>query len=532
MAQLAKGDLSPKKMLLIAFLEGFAVLGVEILGGKILSSYFGSSYIMWTVVLGITMFSLAIGYYLGGIISQKKDLSGILFNIMLAGGVLIGLMIVLSNGIFAFFSESEIYRSLIISSLLLIAPPLICIGSITSILIQIMNLSSGKAGNSSGKIYGYSTLGGITATFLIGYFIIPSFGVSYPLFVISLIMIFFAFLFFYSKQKRNFAIGGLIVFVICFGLARQKLEKKKSKYFKITYESEGILGQLKVLDSKTPDKPFPTRRLLINGIPQTYIVNEPTAYSLWRYPHFISAYASMKPASSSVLLIGLGGGSVARELKTQKFNLDVVEIDERILPLAKKYFYYKTDNSEYIVDDARHYVKRTKKKYDIVIYDVLSGEAQPNHVFTMESMDELKKILNPGGFVIVNYPGIVNDSRDIAFKALYKTFETSGFNVHYWATNPEAFDDIVFIISLDHPDFSKIVREHLNECCQALPLITEFLKNPSSQQAAVTRENIEVLHDDKPVLDHLNGNAMLNWRKIMSKEVTNAELEEGISIFK
>jgi spermidine synthase len=44
----------------------------------------------------------------------------------------------------------------------------------------------------------------------------------------------------------------------------------------------------------------------------------------------------MKDTSSSVLLIGFGGGSVARELRKLKFDFDVVELDERIMEIAKK----------------------------------------------------------------------------------------------------------------------------------------------------------------------------------------------------
>jgi spermidine synthase len=110
----------------------------------------------------------------------------------------------------------------------------------------------------------------------------------------------------------------------------------------------------------------------------------------------------------------------------------------------KKYFYFDTDKINYTIDDARHFIKRTKKKYDLIIYDVLSGEAQPNYVFTKESLEELKSALNPGAVIIINYQGVLNDPEDKAFSSLYKTFEVSGYNTYYWATDPGIFDDIIF----------------------------------------------------------------------------------------
>lgn len=523
--------ISVKIILLIAFLEGFSVMAVELLGGKILSSYFGASHIMWIVILGITMLSLAIGYYIGGKISEKGNLRNALFNIMILVGVLVGFMVITANSIFSFFSNSNIYLGLIFSSLLLILPSLLCLGSITSILIQSINQDIGNSGNSSGKIYGFSTLGGIAGTFIIGFFVIPAIGVGYPLLLVSLLLLICAFAFLFSKAKKIIGMAAIVVYVVSFSIAKKNLEKKKSDFFKITYESEGVLGQIKVLDGKVLNQPYPTRRLLINGIPQTYIVNEASAYSLWLYPHFISTYATMKDSSSSVLLIGFGGGSVARELKNLKFNFEVVELDKRIMMLAKKYFYFDTDKINYTIDDARHFIKKTNKKYDLIIYDVLSGEAQPNYVFTSESLKELKTVLNPGAMIIINYQGILNDPEDKAFLSLYKTFENSGFNTYYWATNPDAFDDIVFVISPDPVDFKRIDEKRLNDCCKSSHAIGQFLKKPASKVSS-SLENIELLTDDKPILDQLNRNAMLNWRQTMLKDITKAELDAGVSIFK
>lgn len=531
MIKATKNDISSPFILLAAFIEGFSVLGIELLVGKIISSYYGASYTTWTIVLGLTLFFLAIGYYFGGYLSFKKNLKGILFNCFLISGLLICLTLIFANRIFVYTSEMNFYYGLILTSIILIGSPIIAIGTTTSILIQLLNQNSIFSGRASGKIYAFSTLGGILSTLVIGFIIIPTFGVSLPLLIISLILLLTAFFLLYTPPQRRIFLISLGLYALMFTISYQNLNKKKSKSFKISHESEGVLGQLKVLDNKSSAMPFPTRRLLINGIPQTYIVNQPTAYSLWHYPHLIGAFSTLKKESSSVLLIGFGGGSLARELKQLKFNFEVVELDERIIPLAKKYFYFDTDKIKYTIDDARHFIRKSEKKFDLIIYDVLSGEVQPNYVFTIESLKELKKVLNPNALIIINYQGILNDSGDKAFYALYKTFQTAGFYSYYWATNPSAFDDIVFVISREPVDFSKINQNGLNECCKASPVVKSFLKNPASI-VKTSLDNVQALTDDKPILDQLNHNAMLHWRKVMLKDITNLELEEGISIFK
>lgn len=124
------------------------------------------------------------------------------------------------------------------------------------------------------------------------------------------------------------------------------------------------------------------RGLFLNGIKQTNteVGNEP--FSLWDYPHKISALSSIMPPGSQALLLGMGGGSIAFELTGIGFNLDIVELDERIPRIARKYFNYDPRKSNLIIDDARHYIRKSDKKYDLVIFDIVKGEAQPSYIFT------------------------------------------------------------------------------------------------------------------------------------------------------
>ncbi len=61
----------PYLFYLIAFIEGACVMITELLGAKIIAPFYGASLYVWSSVLGVTLFSLATGYYLGGIISTK-----------------------------------------------------------------------------------------------------------------------------------------------------------------------------------------------------------------------------------------------------------------------------------------------------------------------------------------------------------------------------------------------------------------------------------------------------------------------------
>ena len=57
---------------LLAFSSGFSIMGIELLGGRILAPYFGSSVHVWGSIITVFMLSLSFGYLLGGRLSLYK----------------------------------------------------------------------------------------------------------------------------------------------------------------------------------------------------------------------------------------------------------------------------------------------------------------------------------------------------------------------------------------------------------------------------------------------------------------------------
>lgn len=515
-------------ILFIAFFEGFSVMCVELLGAKILNSYFGSMLVVWTIILTITLVSLALGYFIGGKLSQINQQIKLSRNLYLCA-FFICFNLIISNYLFLLLSTSDFYVGLIMSSLVILTPPLMCLGIVSPILIQLYNKNINTSGYSAGKIYAVSTLGGVFSAFLLGFFIIENFGITYPL-IITALCLFLISIYVNKKQKLTVLIQMiLLVFMILISI--KKIGEKKSSLLKIVYESEGIQGQLKVIDYFPPGQQFSTRRLLINGMPQTNIINTPEAYSFWPYTHILNAFSSIKDNNASTLLLGLGGGSVSRELQRRNVKFDVVELDKRIIELAPKFFYFQVKGMNIIHDEARHYIKKTNKKYDVVIYDVLSGSVRSNYLFTKESLEELKNKLTSDAIVIVNYQGIVEGAKDLAFQALYKTFQHADFNVYYWAADPKIFSDIVFVLSMKKVDFSVINKANLNVCCQTNPLMIEFFKSPVSNKSHDFM-SIAVLEDDKPRMEMLSREVVYDWRKTMINDVIVQELEAGVNLYK
>src|SRR6185295_20291315 len=57
--------------LAIAFLAGWAIMQIEILGGRVLAPFFGYSIYQWGALIGVVMAALAAGYALGGVMGDR-----------------------------------------------------------------------------------------------------------------------------------------------------------------------------------------------------------------------------------------------------------------------------------------------------------------------------------------------------------------------------------------------------------------------------------------------------------------------------
>jgi len=364
-----------------AFLEGAVVMAIEMLVVGMISPYFGASLYIWGSVIGVTFSSLAVAYYLGGYIGDRYPQSITLYRVILISAIIIMILPAIAEKSIAVFSHSEPMASVIIISSILLIPSIGTIGMISTMLIRICSKTTAISGRITGNIFTVSSIGGIISIFVMGYYVIPSFGISYPTFMIGIITGIVPFILL-ILQKTHLA--PLFVIFIFFGISLLPKKEIENKDIKVHRYSEGLLGQILVVDIKSlpkyrRTKPTKNRILFINRIGQTFEQLK-NGKSWWGYPNYIVATAGALPKSSDVLLLGLGGGTIANNLRSMyKCRIDAVELDERIPEIAKEYFNL-SDSINIFIDDARHYIETTNKKYDLIVIDLFRGESPPAHV--------------------------------------------------------------------------------------------------------------------------------------------------------
>ncbi|MGQ0826822.1 MAG: fused MFS/spermidine synthase [Bacteroidota bacterium] len=486
---------------LLSFIEGGSVMAAELLGAKMLAPYFGSSLYVWATVLAITLGGLAVGFYSGGVLSYKSKNPFALFYVLLAAATFTILMPFTSKVVLAVIGIHSLIPSVIISSTCILFPPVFMMGMVSPLIIRAITTEVESSGKAAGAIYSISTLGGIIATFLFGFYIIPTFGLTLPSIITGIVLGFIPLIIILKQKQFGKAAG----FFLLAAWAISASSFNFSSNIKMVYNAEGLLGQLMVLDyPQTPLLTLPqgegvirhSRWLFVNRISQTMddsLANESeNEEKYFTYVYRISDYLDSFPKNSNVLLLGLGGGSVAKKLIEKGFEVDACELDTRIAEVAKKYFYL-SDKVNITIDDARHYIKTCDKKYDVIVFDTFKGEDPPNHVFTEESLEETKKLLNPGGIIFVNSLGYIDGKIGKSMRSIYKTFLASGFNVEILSTDPNPdIRNLLFYASMKkiepHPDFIASNKIDLNDAV--------------------------ILKDEFPILDILNTEAAKRWRML------------------
>jgi spermidine synthase len=126
------------------------------------------------------------------------------------------------------------------------------------------------------------------------------------------------------------------------------------------------------------------------------------------YPQMMLGSLFVKPEPSSVLIIGLGGGTIPRALQEliPSARIDVVEIDPAVVNVARRYFDLGQSSKLNVIEaDGRVQVKRALRgepRYDLIMLDAFDHEYIPEHLLTQEFLKEVKSLLAPGGVLAAN----------------------------------------------------------------------------------------------------------------------------------
>jgi spermidine synthase len=343
-----------------------------------------------------------------------------------------------------------------------------------------------------------------------GFWLVPVVGISMPCIVSGALL--FALTMLILRPKKWIAAGVLVVLLVPAFFFYNSRQNRETDKYKILYHTEGMMGQVKVLDFTYTDVKqhieIPARVMLVNHNWQTWVNRENPDFSFLYYTRFTNAVISSLPKGSRALLVGLGGGTVARQLEHYDVAYDAVEIDGRLPELAEKYFGLKKAVANTAVDDGRHFINVSKQRYDLIIIDALLGDNIPSHLLSKECFTKLKDLLTNDGKIFVEFDGIEEGDDGMAQQLLLNTFNQSGYSCRVFSSYPNKTDfDVMYVATKNKEngyDTAQIITDSYYPISGRLKQfeITDKLVNPTA----------DIITDDNPVLDFYLKDRMVAFR--------------------
>lgn len=378
-------------LLTILLLEGFITISVEIVTIRQLLPFFGGSVVITSVIIGVFLLFLAVGYWRGG--TYQKDFFKILrqnfaFSMIWMGIGLSYTFITLYYYTSFYLAHVSFLLSLWFYLLFVLAPIVYWLGQTIPLTTNLFNQHH-RVSHISGRALFLSTIGSFLGALLTSLLLFQYLGVAWTV-VINCGLLLALILYMGRASELSWLHAFFLILALVFiGFLNINAEhaqfKRTNNYANYQVVTEQDLSKiLKINQSRssllTTDK---------KGFPYIEFVKD-------------MLFNQLNLHYKKLLVIGAGGFSLTAG-GTHNNDVTYVDIDPSIKQLAETHFLNDSINGHFIAQDARSYLRQTDSRFDVIISDAYSNEAAiPASLLTVDYFQAVAAHLNPQGFMIVN----------------------------------------------------------------------------------------------------------------------------------
>ena len=523
-ASATAGAVSRDGMLLaVAAASGVLILGLEVVWTRFAGYFLGNRTYAFTTLLACVLVLLAIGSWLSALlVTRFGRILPALLGWTLGVGALCSLLA--ASGAWWWIRHQESFERLLPfgSQLLLLyrvgetfallALPLVSLGCLFPASLMASDAARESTGRAAGRFYVANTAGAVVGSLGVGFWGVSALGVFGSVAALVFLAAAVGIAAFASElgrdTRRRASVWGIASLVaVLVGIpallpARLTLLREHED---LLFRSEDEYGVMQVV--RSPDgllRVTNNRTELIYhlGLAATSFVQEMQGH-LPMFHH---------PGARSAAVIGSGYGVTAGALLSypQIQELAAVEIIPGMIEAAAlfepfNHGYQRDPRTELVVDDGRHYLARTPKRFDIISVNVSDPHLPGgSSLFHRDFYELAKRRMTPGGVLVQHAFGsglevilrtLLDSFRDVRMYPAYG----NGYNVVASDRLLDASADADRL--LEHAS----VRRSLAQI-GVLPPVT-----PSAMLAAgIRREEIEpwlalhaagVASDDRPLLE-------------------------------
>ena len=452
-------------LFIVILISGYVSLALELLAMRQVIPYLGNDTIIASIIIGVVLIFLSIGYYASGKLDIKKTSirERILRNFVISTAfIFVGTSYVFLQYYFRLFEYIGLTNRIgqaFAFSLLLLAVPSYLLAQTTPLVSNYF--SKNISGSTTGQMLFYGTMGSFAGSILTTLFIMPFLGVNYAV-MFNICLITVAILILNKRSRIEIYIACFLFVVLTFMFNNSVIERKIGILSNNEYSTVRIVdvddgnSKLMMVNNSSSSKISNNKELMFEYV--KYIDN-----------NFISTLPNDEP--KDILILGAGGFTIGVDDNFN--NYTYVDVDKSLLEISEKYFLEKSlgSNKEFVVKDARTFIMNADKKYDLIILDTYSSALDiPTHLITFEYFMDVKNRLKDNGIMVANIiasPYFKNKFSTIMDNTLKSVFDNlqrqviQNFNPWY-TENEVQYVNIIYVYYNNEYKTNKIYTDNNN----------------------------------------------------------------------
>lgn len=426
------------------FIAGLCSIIYELLISTTATYFLGDGVRQFSIIIGVYLFSMGIGAFLSKFFKEKP--LTFFINVEYLLGFIGGISVPLLYMLFVYVSPMVLQ----ISCLVII----FVIGLLTGMEVPLLTfaLEDSNIKNNLSNILSLDYIGGLLATLIFPFIILPFVGLYYSSLIFGIVNIVLGISLNFSllkDNKRNSIYGfiaiALLLVLVFSGASLLKIWDQK------IYKRPIVLNEQTPYQKIVITKNSDDVRLYLNRVIQFSSIDE------YRYHEsLVHIPLAMHPNPKRVLILGGGENLASREvLKNFKVqHIDVVDIDSTMFHLAKENRYLKEINNgaainekvNLIAEDAFTFLFNNDLQYDIIIADLPDPTNQAiARLYSKQFFLMAKRNLKKDG-VFVTQAGEIYFSNTV-FSCINNTLKSVFEIVEPYHTYIPSFGDWGFIIA-------------------------------------------------------------------------------------
>jgi spermidine synthase len=460
----------------LVFCAGIGSVATEITATRLLAPYFGSSTVVWANVIGLVLAALAVGYWLGGRLADRRPSARLLGSIVLVAAVLTASIPFLAQPFLdlAATGIEEVSAGAVVGSffgaLALFVPPVTLLGMVTPFAIRLAIEDVTEAGAVAGRFYALSTAGSLLGVFVPALLTIPLVGTQRTfLGAAALLALGGAALLGVRWLLLALVLGALLALPP--GAVRAEaglLYEAESRYQYIQVVERGSARRLYLNEGVAVHSVWRPQTVLTGGVWDTFLVLPPL----------------LGRPVERVAILGNAGGTVARAFGVfyPRAAIDGVELDPGVSAAGRR-FLGLADNPRLTVHtaDARPFLRWTDTRYDLIFVDAYRPPYVPFYLATREFFRLARDRLRPDGLIALNVATVPGDHR--LADEIAGTLAAEFPDVRTW--QPLRFNQIVIGLAAAASDHA--LRRRLNSAPGRLRALARLLARDMLRAHAIRR---------------------------------------------